>query len=346
MTTAHSTSHTRRIRRGPIVLALLVAGICAGAVTQSCSATAGRAAASYGWPVKPFDRQHPIRGYFGDPRTVFTGKPTFRNLMRGPGAFSFHFGVDIAAPDGTAVYAVRSGTASIANDECVGVRSDDGFSAQYWHIVPAVRDGQSVIAYKTVLGHIAKASHHVHLTELHNGVPVNPLAPGHLTPYADHTTPTVSSISFRNAPAGREIAPEFLRGRVYMVVDAHDMPAMRVLSPARWRDLPVAPALLTWRMERSDTGKVVVGERTAFDVRSTLPEASGFWSVYARGSHQNMLQFETWRFWSQPGAYLYRLTRGAFDTRTLRDGVYRVIVTASDTRGNHSSTSRLFTVHN
>ena len=151
--------------------------------------------------------------------------------MRGPGAFSFHFGVDIAAPDGTAVYAVRSGTASIANDECVGVLSDSGFSAQYWH--------------KTVLGHIAKGSHHVHLTELHNRLPVNPLAPGHLTPYADHTTPTVSSISFRNAPAGREIAPEFLRGRVYMVVDAHDMPAMPVRSPARWRDLPVAPALLT-----------------------------------------------------------------------------------------------------
>jgi hypothetical protein len=346
MTTARNTSHTRRSRRGPIVLVLLVAAICAGAITQACSATASGTTGSYGWPVKPFDHQHPIRGYFGDPRTVFTGKPTFRSLMSGPGAFSFHFGVDIVAPDGTAVYAVRSGTAWVSGHQLVGVLSDDGFSAQYWHIVPAVRDGQSIVAYKTVLGHIAKGSHHVHLTELRDRVPVNPLAPGHLTPYADHTTPAVSSISFRNAPAGREIAPEFLRGRIYMVVDAQDMPALPVPSPARWRGLPVAPALLTWRMERADTGKVVVDERTAFDVRSTLPDTSDFWSVYARGSHQNMLQFKTWRFWRQPGVYLYQLTRGAFDTRTLRDGVYRVIVTASDTRGNHSSTSRVFTVHN
>lgn len=346
MTPSRRTSHTRRIRRGPILLAVLVAGVCAGVVTHACSATAGSAGSSYGWPVKPFDRQHPIRGYFGDPRTVFTGKPTFRNLMGGPGAFSFHFGVDIYAPDGTAVYAVRSGTAWILNHETVGVVSGDGFSAQYWHIVPAVREGENIVAYKTVLGHIAKGSHHVHFTELRDRVPVNPLAPGHLTPYADHTIPTVSSISFRNSPAGREIAPEFLRGRVYIVADASDMPAMPVPAPARWRGMPVAPAVVTWHVERTDTGKIVVGERAAFDVRSTLPDAGDFWNVYARGSHENMLQFRTWRFWRQPGVYLYRLTRGAFDTSTLRDGVYRVVVTAADTRGNHSSTSRLFTVHN
>ncbi len=29
------------------------------------------AASAYPWPVKPFDRQHPIRAYFGDPRTRF-----------------------------------------------------------------------------------------------------------------------------------------------------------------------------------------------------------------------------------------------------------------------------------
>jgi hypothetical protein len=29
------------------------------------------AAAAYSWPVRPFNKQHPIRGFFGDPRTVF-----------------------------------------------------------------------------------------------------------------------------------------------------------------------------------------------------------------------------------------------------------------------------------
>jgi murein DD-endopeptidase MepM/ murein hydrolase activator NlpD len=351
MTTSRRTSHTRRNRRGPIafILLALVAGICFASGSPANQARAGRASSSYGWPVKPFYRQHAIRGYFGDPRTVFSGRPSFRNLMSGPGAFSYHFGVDICAPDGTAVYAVRSGTAAVvgtATDVYVQVSSDDGFAAQYWHVVPAVHTGQNVVAYQTVIGHVAKAAHHVHFSELENGQYVNPLAPGHLAPYADHTKPEVSSISFRSTAAGREIAPEFLHGRIHLIADAYDLPAMRVQSPARWRGLPVAPALLQWRVEQVKTGKVVVGKRTAFDVRTTLPTANAFWEIYARGSHQNMLQFTTHRFWQQPGRYLYRLSRGAFDTRRLSNGIYRVIVSATDTRGNSSSSSQLFTVYN
>jgi hypothetical protein len=348
MTTSRRTSHTRRIRRGPIVLLLLSVAACIwlGSATPSGQARSARATSSYGWPIKPFFRQHPIRGYFGDPRTVFTGRPTFRNLMSGAGAFSFHFGVDICAPDGTAVYAVRSGTATLVNHEAVGVSSDDGSAMQYWHVVPAVRSGQQVVAYQTVIGHVAKAAHHVHLTELDNGRPRNPLAPGHLAPYADHTRPEVSSIEFRLTPAGREIQPEFLRGRIHLIADAYDMPAMPVLSPARWRGLPVAPALVRWHIERVKTGKVVVSERNAFDVRSTLPSNDDFWRYYARGSHQNMLQFTTRRFWQQPGNYLFRLTRDAFDTRRLSNGLYRVVVSVSDTRGNGSSSIQLFTVNN
>ena len=348
MTTSRRTSHTRRSRRGPIafILVALVAGVCFPSGSSAGQARATRAAGSYGWPVKPFFRQHPIRGYFGDPRTVFTGRPSFRNLMSGSGEFSFHFGVDICAPDGTAVFAVRSGTAAIVNHEAVGVSSDNGSAMQYWHVVPAVRDGQQVVAYQTVIGHVAKAAHHVHLSELQNGRPINPLAPGHLAPYADHTTPEVSSISFRSSAAGREIAPEFLHGRVYLIADAYDLPAMRVQSPARWRGLPVAPALVRWRIERVKSGKTVISERTAFDVRSTLPPSDGFWKVYARGSHQNMLQFTTWRFWQQPGRYLYRLSHDAFDTRRLGNGLYRIVVTVGDTRGNSSSAGQLFTVLN
>jgi murein DD-endopeptidase MepM/ murein hydrolase activator NlpD len=53
---------------------------------------------SYGWPVKPFDQQHPVRGFFCDPR------------IGDQGGKSFHFGVDVSAPDGTAVFAVEPGT--------------------------------------------------------------------------------------------------------------------------------------------------------------------------------------------------------------------------------------------
>jgi len=350
LTTSH-IPHTRRSRRGPnaFILLALVAGICFASGSPANQARAGRATSSYGWPVKPFYRQHAIRGYFGDPRTVFSGRPSFRNLMSGAGAFSYHFGVDICAPDGTAVYAVRSGTAAVvstATEMYVHVSSDDGFAAQYWHVVPAVHTGQNVVAYQTVIGHVTKAAHHVHFSELEDGQYVNPLAPGHLAHYTDHTTPEVSLISFRSTRAGREIAPEFVHGRIHIVAGAYDMPAMQVQSPARWRGLPVAPALVRWRMERVKTGMIVVSGRTAFDVRSTLPPNDDFWTHYARGSHQNMLQFVTRRFWEQPGRYLYRLSRSAFDTRRLRDGLYRVIVTVSDTRGNSSSASQLVTVFN
>ena len=39
-------------------------------VSTLALASAG-AASSYSWPFKPFNKQHPIRGYFGDPRTVY-----------------------------------------------------------------------------------------------------------------------------------------------------------------------------------------------------------------------------------------------------------------------------------
>ena len=58
----------------------------------------------YPWPLKPFDRPHPVRGYFNDPR--ISGKSR-----------AFHFGVDVAAKDGTAVYAVTGGKAHVEDDQ-------------------------------------------------------------------------------------------------------------------------------------------------------------------------------------------------------------------------------------
>jgi murein DD-endopeptidase MepM/ murein hydrolase activator NlpD len=59
---------------------------------------ASKWAVSYGWPVKPFDQQHPVRGFFGDPR------------IGAAGGTSFHFGIDVSAADGTSVFAVTAGT--------------------------------------------------------------------------------------------------------------------------------------------------------------------------------------------------------------------------------------------
>lgn len=287
-------------------------------VVLAAAAFSAPAQAAYHWPVKPFDREHPIRGSFGDPRTLFFGPPTQDTLLHGEGDFQFHFGVDISAPNGTPVYPVRSGVVTRVTDEEIDVAGAGGVAFQYWHLRAAVRDGERVTAYTTVLGRIMKPCAHVHLTELDNGVIVNPLQRGHLTPYTDRTAPTVTAIDI--ARSG---------GAVDLRATAQDMPSMPV--PGAWHDLPVTPALVEWRLVNA-AGRDVVPMRVVYDVREHLPAQSTFWSVYARGTHQNMTTFTHFYAYRQPGVYLFRL-----GDVTLRPGTYRVIVTAVDIRGNRGA---------
>ena len=287
-------------------------------VVAAASVLATPALAAYNWPVKPFNQEHPIRGSFGDPRTVFFGPPTRDTLLHGEGDFQFHFGVDISAPNGTPVYPVESGVVAEVTAERIDVVGLGGREFDYWHLHAAVQRGQRVIAYVTVLGRIAKPCGHVHLTELDNGVIVNPLQRGHLTPYTDRTKPTVTSIHVVRSA-----------GLVDLEAAAQDMPSMHV--PGVWHDLPVTPALLEWRLVDA-AGRDVVPTRIVYDVRTHLPLQSTFWSVYARGTHQNMTTFTHFYAFRQPGSYLFRLGSVA-----LRPGTYRVIVTAVDIRGNEGS---------
>jgi hypothetical protein len=48
--------------------------------------------------------------------------------------------------------------------------------------------------------------------------------------------------------------------------------------------------------------------------------------------------------WGQPGCFRFRL--GTLNTLRLPDSVYRLVVTAADVRGNRSSSSLRFSVHN
>jgi hypothetical protein len=282
--------------------------------------------------VTPFDRAHPVRANFGDPRTRFEGRNTSGTLLEGGGTFSFHQGVDISAPDGEPVYAVASGTVVRARGGRVTVNCRNGRSFQYWHIHPAVRVGQHAVAGETVVGFIQAKREHVHLTHLENGRAVNPLAPGHLSPYGDRTTPAVLGISIRHAADGR----------VVFVAEAVDAPALRV--PGRWYGFPVTPARLTWRIERD--GRVVLPARAARDVRGSVPKNDRFWETFARGTHQNWPIFAGHKFQFVPGAYVFKLSAQPFDTRRLRDGVYQLVVTALDTVGNRDVRRLRFTIDN
>jgi murein DD-endopeptidase MepM/ murein hydrolase activator NlpD len=354
MTTNTHIQQGGGLRRSSTLLALVLAlagGMLAGRTAfptePSAAASAhgdGTARAyTYGWPVKPFDRQHPVRGYFADPRSVFDGPPTVQGLMTSSGAFSYHQGIDISAPDGTPVYAVRSGVVRTVTPDWIQVDSDAGAAFQYWHIASAVRVGDHVTERETVLGRILKGSKHVHLTQLQNGHAVNPLAGGGIGPYTDATVPRVNRIVFRSGVGGAELLPEYLHGRVEIAVDAADKPAMRV--PGMWTGLPVSPAKVTYRIVTVPGRRVVVPTTTALDVTRTLP-GPNMWQTYARGTHTNMVQMGTHRYWYQPGVYLIRLGGGCFDTARLRDGVYGVTVSVADTAGNQSSTTQVINIHN
>ena len=303
------------------------------------------AAHAYGWPVRPFDVQHPIRAFFGDPRTVFDD-PFQADGLDGTGAFSFHNGVDIVAPDGAPVFPVESGIVHAIDASALSVKSFDGQRTfQYFHVVPVVTNGQLVIAGTTVLGHIQTPYAHVHLSEIDSHLGrmyvTNPLQPGHLTPYRDRTRPEVSLVQLRDG-AGSIAAPGVVCGRVDVEAEAFDAQPLPV--PGQFAGMPVAPALVSWRL-RTSAGQTLVPTRVAVDFRHTLPPGRDFWDVYARGSYQNAPRFGQQQFRRMHGRFLYRLVDG-LDTRRLPDGPYELTVTAADERGNRRSLTRRFWVDN
>jgi murein DD-endopeptidase MepM/ murein hydrolase activator NlpD len=306
-------------------------------------ALAGSAAA-YPWPVRPFNKQHPIRANFGDPRTVFQ-LALFQDGIEGPGTFQFHNGVDIAAPDGTSVYPVMSGIAVLLDAESVAVKTTKGRIFQYFHIVPLVQNGEHVVAQRTLLGYIKHGAGHVHLTEIRGFRVWNPLARGGLAPYRDTIKPTVAQIDFRRWNTLQELDPLGVCGQVSLVADVFDTPQLKVSGS--FAGFPVGPAFVRSTLRRVGNGELLSWNTTAADFRGTLPTEPEFWRIYGRGTYQNAPRFGPRQYNLMPGRFLYNLTPPAgLDTQTLANGVYQITVQASDIRGNTRALSRRFTVVN
>jgi hypothetical protein len=312
-------------------------------VLAAALACAGTASA-YPWPVRPFDRQHPIRGFFGDPRTVYENG-ILAGAFDGPAVTSFHQGVDIAAPNGTPVYAVENGTVHYLGAATLNLVTDHDVTFQYFHVIPVVGEGEQAVARKTILGYVQPPYGHVHLTEIDTILganrAVNPLQRGHLAPYRDRTVPRVRDIVVRNQ-SGDVQTPLGLCGRVELDVDAYDPQPLPV--PGAYRGLPVAPALVQWWLTRLG-GKVVVPLHTAADFRTTLPPNGQFFGVYAKGTYENSPRFGAQQYPGMPGRYLFLLA-GNFDTAGLPNGTYVLSVRVADVRGNRSVGSERVSILN
>jgi hypothetical protein len=263
---------------------------------------------SYGWPLKPFNRPHPVRANLNDPRN-------------GDGdAKSFHFGIDISAPNGTPVYAVEPGQAFITRGRLAVAVKGATRTFGYWHIVPAVRNLQSVRLHQLIGYTTTKdgGGLHVHLAERRGDEYLNPLRPGGIGPYTDRTPPTVLSVDFRRN--GREVDAGALSGRVDVVAEVVDTTSMHVPGP--WSNLPVSAARIRWGI--SSASRSVVAQRTVVNSDHWLPGRL-YDAIFAPGTKQN--------FVGAPGHYRYYLARG-FRASRLPAGISQLRIDATDTRGN------------
>jgi len=271
--------------------------LCAAAAAAFAVPAVARA---YQWPVKPFDRQHAVRGAFDDPRF---------------GRY-FHFGVDISARDGTAVYAVAAGTVFRYSD-AVAVRQANGHEFSYWHVRASVPE-HAYVKRGDRIGVVRLGFGHVHFAEYDGHTYVNPLRPGGLSPYADHTVPVVGHVDVTQ------------QGDVVRAtVRAYDPPP--IVPPAPWRGAIWTPEFVRWRLLENDAP--VVPWTTAVDSR-TFHSPKEYTSVFAPGTFQNRPH--------RPGQYVFWLTHGV----TLLDGSYTLQVQAIDSRGNVGFAATSFVMTN
>jgi len=291
--------------RRPLLALLLLAALVHPGVAHA-----------YGWPIKPFDRPHAIRGYFDDPRVDYGAIEDSR---------SFHFGVDISAPDGTPVYAVEPGTVT-RHKFSVAVSGRNGRVFGYWHVIPVVKEDQYVRRHQ-LLGHVERGEGHVHLAESRHHVYLNPLRPGALTPYFDNTKPTIVEVEIASGNAPLNVAD--VSGVVNLLTEAYDTPP--IPPPPPWNNSRVTPALIRWRLIGATPW------RTAVDFRKYLLPEWMFPLVYSPETRQNRA--------GRPGIYFFYLVQG-FETRDLPNGYYQLEVQASDTRGNVTTSVLPFRIDN
>jgi murein DD-endopeptidase MepM/ murein hydrolase activator NlpD len=275
------------------------------------------AASAYSWPLRPFYQQHPIRGYFNDPR--LSGDET-----------GFHFGVDIVAADLTPVYAIEGGRVGVHGMTVSIFPKRGGHLLSYWHVVPVVRSKQRVRRHE-LIGHVASGAGHVHLAEYSEGTYVNPLRLGGLAPYIDDTVPQIPRLTFYSI--GNPLPPENVTGAVDMTIDAYDPSPLPL--PTEWAQARLAPTLIRWRIVQGQN--TVRQWETAVDFRTFLLPFTLFDFVYAPGTYQNRPD--------RPGRYEYYLAH-ELDTRLFPNGSYVLQVDALDAQENLGQASFAFTIRN
>ena len=257
-----------------------------------------------GWPLAPFHAQHAIRAGINELRPA-----------------NFHVAVDIEASNFQPVYAIESGYAAIRYPGTGDVNVDVG-RFYYWHINPTVREGQYVVAYRTVIGTVLYGFYHVALSEGNTSDYLNPLRPGgSLRPYTDTEAPVIG------------MPHVYSDGRV--TVAAFDPQSFVVR--ARYETPVLAPSSLAWRLYDAH-GRALTGLQWAMRGSQNYPPGLRS-TIFAPGAANPGFEcfftqvrcIPNWNYWLAGG-----LT-APLPLSNLRRGRYRLAVYAWDWAGNTSA---------
>ncbi len=320
-----------------------------------------------GWPVRPHDRPHPVRGSFLDPRP----DPKLGAV--------YHNGLDVAvrddrpergAPRGRThrVYAIEGGRVEAATRPGVRGLVDIGHF-RYEHVDALVKVGERVEPGQPI-GWTWLGTWHVHLGErvvtADGRRPwVNPLRPGgKIHPYVDRSKPAIREISYytpamppwrrrighvaRLPPAGRRLDKRHLAGIVDVRVRADDPQSfIGWFSDLPWLAAPHHPFRLAVTLVHVASGEVVE-RRDVFRSEQYLRLPAG--QHYAPGTEQNlpangcMRRHHTVRC---QGIYWFRAFPDPYwDTTRLANGGYRLRIRGWDAAGNTAKADSELTIRN
>jgi hypothetical protein len=267
----------------------------------ACSVGCRPPGARIGWPLRPFHRQHPLRSGLNELRPA-----------------NLHIGIDIQALDGTPVYAVQSGRASIAGVRTVDERVQVG-DYLYWHVIPRVRGGQYVHAFRTVVGIVLHGAGHLHFSEVRGGTYLNPLRPRGrvLDPYHDRDRPVIGTVRRARASAA--------------FVDVFDPQTLRVTLG--YRTPVLAPAAVAFR-PRDGRHRSIGRLRFVYRGSQHLPDYARY--LYGPGTHRPDNAAAHSPGWGCFASWTICVPRWNYRLGLLPAGTRQVSVYAWDWAGNVS----------
>lgn len=269
--------------------------------------------AQFPWPVTPFNQAQYSTGTFCE----------YRDTAPSP---HYHNGTDIPQADGSPVYPVLDAviTAIDPNGSSAYVRAG---RFAYVHLMPnpALSVGDSVFTSTTILGTILSGLGHVHLTEGEFNSEVNALRENTgLAPNNDTWPPRINDVRFFQDGSGAEFANNSVSGPVDIVahISEHSGPPGSSSS-----QLNNGVYKLGYKILSADRRTVVYsppnnGLRFQFDRK---PLADVHYTFHPGFSSTSTHVYYVNNTASAPSAW---------DTATLPEGNYTVMVFAEDTRRN------------